>query len=220
MNQKEQCLRVPKECAISLKGGKRKRLLDETIKEDYECGWKDTHINVQEVNEKKKKKKRKLINWKDPSNRELMNRAVAEVMRTGRSSYVSKAMNVPLRTLRRYTAAERRRRAAGYQGVSKNNKKNIIVIQEDKFQEETCTDEGGEKENQCFEIRSFSFGEVEEDMFIGDTHYDEVEVGEFLESFFEIVSNNHHNTDCVDEKRIGGRGRGNEWEFVPISKVL
>eukprot|EP00938_MAST-03A_sp_MAST-3A-sp1_P003687 g3687.t1 len=115
---------------------------------------------------KKCKKRRKLINWKLPSNRMLMEKAVCEVLSTGKSTYVSKKYKIPLRTLRRYTAAERRRLKCLTE---------VVESPQDFFCQEHASDE---------------------------------ELKDFLVSWFVLEN------DVVSSKK------NQEWEFVPISRVL
>ena len=91
--------------------------------------------------DRSEKKRRKLINWKLESNRVLMERAVEEVIATGRSTYVSRKHKIPLRTLRRYTAAERRRRAARRDDSTVEN---IDVFERHSEEEEEVLSEGSQ----------------------------------------------------------------------------
>lgn len=130
---------------------------------------KRSRDEIAEVEEEMKcKKRRKLINWKLPSNRMLMEKAVREVLATGKSTYVSKKYKIPLRTLRRYTAAERRRL-------------------------------------KC--LREVVESPHEQDFFFRENASDE-DLEDFLVSWFVLEN------DVVSSKK------NQEWEFVPISRVL
>ena len=114
--------------------------------------------------EKKRRKRRKLINWKLPSNRKLMEKAIWEVLKTGKSTYVSKKYNIPLRTLRRYVATERRVRNG-----------TLYTLEEKSSSSSSCP--------------------------VGDDEFED-----FLSKYFLESSNID---SCTQE-----------WEFVPISRVL